>query len=219
MRILLVEDDQMIAHSLSAALRDAAYTIDSVSNARHANAALAAQPYDLILLDLTLPDGDGLAILQQLRERGQTQPVLIITARDGLDDRINGLDLGADDFLVKPFNLEELLARIRALLRRAAGQASGLIGNGCLRLDPHTRTALPDNTAPVPLSKKEYLLLQALLLNQGRILSRAALEDKLYGFGEEIESNAIDYLIHSLRKKIGNQHIKNIRGAGWMVPS
>lgn len=215
----MVEDDLMIAHSLTAALLDAAYTVDAVENAGSAHSALCSQPYDLLLLDLNLPDDDGMNILRHLRRCGNALPVIIMTARDGLDERITGFDIGADDFLIKPFALSELLARIRAVLRRAAGQAEGIIGNGNLRANPANRTALlAGRDQPINLTKKEFTLLQALLLNQGRIQSRENLEDKLYRFGEEVESNAVDYLICNLRKKLGSEQIKNIRGAGWMIP-
>lgn len=216
MRILLVEDDPMIGEALCVALRDAAYAVDWVQDGEMALRALSNQEHQAVLLDLGLPKRDGLDVLKKLRASGKTLPVIIMTARDGIEDRVKGLDLGADDYLVKPFDIGELLARLRATLRRQGGQASPLLSNGTLSLDPATREAsLGDKTCL--LSAREFSLLQALLLRPGAILTRAQLEESIYGWNEEVESNAIDFLIHGLRKKLGSEAIKNVRGAGWMV--
>ncbi len=171
----------------------------------------------MVLLDLGLPGKDGMAVLQALRGRQNPVPVLIITARDGLEDRIKGLDGGADDYVLKPFEMSELLARMRAVLRRKGGQAEPLLVGAQLSLDPATHEAAAQGRAPVVLSNREFALLQALMLRPGAILSRSELEDRVYGWGEEVESNAIDFLIHGLRKKLGGEVIRNVRGAGWMV--
>lgn len=217
MRVLLVEDDAMIGSAAQDALKDASYAVDWVRNGSAALAALAAQHYDLMLLDLGLPGADGLQVLAELRARGSAVAVLIITARDGLDDRLRGLDGGADDYVPKPFEMAELLARMRAVLRRRGGQAAPRLGNGVVSLDPATREAFVGEGAAVQLSGREFALLQALLLRPGAILSRGELEDRIYGWGEEVESNAVEYLIHALRRKLGSAVIKNVRGVGWMV--
>lgn len=217
MRVLLVEDDQMIGESVAAALKDAAYATDWVKDGATAIEALASQNYDVLLLDMGLPKKSGLDVLQSLRRKGNQVPVLITTARDGVDDRIEGLDNGADDYIVKPFEVNELLARIRAVLRRKGGSAAPVFSNGVLTLDPATREAKTQDKT-VRLSAREFSLLHALLLRPGAILSRAELEDRLYGWGEEVESNAVEFLIHALRKKLGNDAIKNVRGVGWLVP-
>ncbi|HMN55839.1 MAG TPA: response regulator transcription factor [Ottowia sp.] len=217
MRVLLVEDDVMIGEAVQGSLKDASYAADWVKNGQTALTTLAAQHYDLVLLDLGLPGKDGLAVLQALRARGNPVPVLIITARDGLDDRLRGLDGGADDYVLKPFEMAELLARMRAVLRRRGGQAAPVLGNGVVSLDPATREAGVAGAAMVQLSGREFSLLQALLLRPGAILSRGELEDRIYGWGEEVESNAVEYLIHALRRKLGSEVIKNVRGVGWMV--
>ncbi len=217
MRVLLVEDDPMIGEAVQAALKDAAYAADWVTDGGTALAALDTQPYDLMLLDLTLPGLDGQEVLARLRRRGLDLPVIILTARDGLDDRLHGLDGGADYYMVKPFILAELLARMRAVARRRGGRAAPLLGNGALTLDPATREATGPEGVPVLLSNREFALLQALLRRPGAILSRAELEDRIYGWGEEVESNAVDFLIHSLRRKLGRDAILNVRGAGWRV--
>lgn len=218
MRLLLAEDDRMIAEAVSGSLQDAGYVVDRVASGTEAVAALAGQPYDLMLLDLGLPGQDGLQVLQAVRGGRNPVPVLIVTARDDLGSRLAGLDGGADDYIVKPFDMAELLARIRAVLRRHGGQTAPQPGNGVLTLDPATyQVRILGRPDAVLLSNKEFAVLQALLMRPGTIHSRSDLEDKIYGWGEEVESNAIDYLIHALRKKIGKEHIKNIRGVGWMV--
>lgn len=216
MRVLLVEDDPMIGQAIQGALRDASYAADWVKNGQTALDTLAGQHYDLVLLDLGLPGKDGLDVLNSIRARGNPVPLLIITARDELDDRIRGLDGGADDYVLKPFEMAELLARMRAVLRRKGGAPSPVLSNGALTLDPATREATVNGIAS-RLSGREFSLLQALLIRPGAILSRSELEDRIYGWGEEVESNAVEYLIHSLRKKLGSGVIKNVRGVGWMV--
>ncbi|QPB43571.1 response regulator [Rodentibacter haemolyticus] len=218
MRILLVEDDKMIAEAVANGLKTACYAVDWVNNGNTAERALQTQQYDLVLLDLGLPGQDGLQLLRHLRQSKNHTPVLIVTARDDLDSRLAGLDGGADDYLIKPFDLSELLARIRAVLRRQGGQSSPLLSNGVITLNPtNYQVTLSDQTVPIELSNKEFAILQALMTRPGIIHSRADLEDKIYAWGEEVESNAIDFLIHSLRKKIGKTRIKNVRGVGWLV--
>ena len=217
MRVLLVEDDPMIGEAIQGALKDASYATDWVKNGQTALNTIACQNYDLILLDLGLPGKDGLEVLNVIRAKDNPVPLLIITARDGLDDRIRGLDGGADDYVLKPFEMTELLARMRAVLRRKGGIASPDFTNGLVSLDPATREATVNAGEPIQLSNREFALLQALLVRPGAILSRSDLEDRIYGWGEEVESNAVDFLIHALRKKLGSEVIKNVRGVGWMV--
>lgn len=217
MRVLLVEDDGMIGEAVQAALRDASYAVDWVNDGLQAQTALAAQTYDLVLLDLGLPGKDGQQLLCSLRSGGNPVPLLIISARDGLDDRLRGLDAGADDYLLKPFAISELLARMRAVLRRKAGAAVPLLSNGIVSLDPASREVRVGDGPLQILSNREFALLQALMQRPGAILSRSELEDRIYGWGEEVESNAVEYLIHALRRKLGSDTIKNVRGAGWMV--
>jgi two-component system OmpR family response regulator len=217
MRILLVEDDPMIGDAIQGALSDASYATDWVKNGLTALSALETQPYDLVLLDLGLPGKDGLDVLDSIRGRNNPVPLLIITARDSLDDRLRGLDGGADDYLLKPFEMAELLARMRAVLRRKGGSAQSLLDNGVVALDLVSKQASTAENPDVQLSSREFALLQALLIRPGAILSRSELEDRLYGWGNEVESNAVEFLIHSLRRKLGNQVIKNVRGMGWMV--
>ncbi|MBD3813657.1 MAG: response regulator transcription factor [Betaproteobacteria bacterium] len=216
MRILLVEDDPMIGEAVATALKDAAYAVDWVRDGRTASHALDAAEHQAVLLDLGLPGRGGLEVLRRLREADRRLPVIIVTARDSVDDRIQGLDLGADDYLVKPFDVNELLARMRAVIRRQGGQAAPVLGNGRVSLDPATREAAGgDRTAT--LSAREFALLQALLLRPGAILTRSELEERIYGWNEEVESNAVDFLIHGVRRKLGQDVIKNVRGAGWRV--
>jgi two-component system OmpR family response regulator len=217
MRVLLVEDDPMIGEAIQAALKDASYAADWVKNGQTALTTLGSQYYDLVLLDLGLPGKDGLDVLSHIRASDNPIPLLIITARDSLDDRLRGLDGGADDYVLKPFEMVELLARMRAVLRRKGGSATPLLSNGTLSLDPATRESSVNNGTPVQLSNREFALLQALLVRPGAILSRADLEDRIYGWGEEVESNAVEFLIHALRRKLGSDIIKNVRGVGWMV--
>ena len=216
MRVLLVEDDCMIGEAVQQALKDASYAVDWVRDGATASVTLDSQDYGMVLLDLGLPKKDGLEVLRSIRTRNNPVPVLVITARDTVDDRIRGLDSGADDYLLKPFELRELLARMRAVMRRKGGSSGPTLSNGVLTLDPATHEAtLGDVTCR--LSGREFSLLQALLIRPGAILSRGELEDRIYGWGEEVESNAVEFLIHSLRKKLGSDAIKNVRGVGWMV--
>lgn len=218
MRILLVEDDKMIAEAVLNGLKTARYAVDWVNNGNTAEQALNSQQYDLVLLDLGLPGQDGLQVLKHLRQEKNNTPVLIVTARDDLDSRLAGLDGGADDYIIKPFDLSELLARIRAVLRRQSGQSTPLLSNCAITLNPtNYQVTLADQPMPIELSNKEFAILQALMTRPGIIHSRADLEDKIYAWGDEVESNAIDFLIHALRKKIGKEHIKNVRGVGWLV--
>ncbi len=203
MRVLLVEDDRMIGEAVAQALKDTGYAVDWVRDGQAALDTVAVQSYDVVLLDLGLPKKDGLAVLQSMRARNNPVPVLVITARDGVDDRIQGLDSGADDYVLKPFEMRELLARMRAVIRRKGGVAGPMLSNGALSLDPATREATVNGT-PVRLSNREYSLFQALMARPGAILSRSELEDRIYGWGEEVESNAVEFLIHSLRKKLGS---------------
>jgi two-component system OmpR family response regulator len=217
MRVLLVEDDPMIGEAIQAALKDASYATDWVKDGPTALTTLGGQYYDLVLLDLGLPGQDGLTVLASIRAKDNPIPLLIITARDGLDDRLRGLDGGADDYLSKPFQMAELLARMRAVLRRKGGTAAPVFSNGIVSLDPATKEASITGDASVQLSNREFALLQALLVRPGAILSRSELEDRIYGWGDEVESNAVEFLIHALRRKLGSEVIKNVRGVGWMV--
>lgn len=216
MRVLLVEDDRMIGEAVEQSLKDATYAVDWVRDGETALATLDAQVYELVLLDLGLPKKDGFDVLRTLRSRNNPTPLLVLTARDSVEDRIRGLDLGADDYLVKPFEIGELLARMRAVTRRRSGMAGPLLSNGSLTLNPVTREVTQDGIC-LRLSGREFSLLQALLTRPGAILSRVELEDRIYGWNEEVESNAVEFLIHSLRKKLGSSAIKNVRGMGWMV--
>ena len=216
MRVLLVEDDRMIGEAVQQALKDATYAVDWVREGQAALIALESQSYDVALLDLGLPKKDGLDVLRSIRSKGNPVPLLVITARDAVEDRIRGLDAGADDYVLKPFEMAELLARMRAVIRRKGGIAGPLMTNGVLSLDPVTHEASV-NGEPVRLSRREFSLLQALMVRPGAILSRSELEDRIYGWNEEVESNAVEFLIHSIRKKLGATSIKNVRGLGWMV--
>lgn len=218
MRVLLIEDDVMIGQVVQAALRDASYAADWVEDGERALTAMACQDYDIVLLDLGLPGKSGVQVLRDIRARGNAVPVLVLTARDALEDRVGGLDAGADDYLVKPFEMAEMLARMRAVWRRKGGIASAQLRSGALSLDVATRQAQVADAPPIPLTNREFSLLQALLVRPGAILSRAELEQRIYGWGEEVESNAVEYLIHALRKKLGASTIRNVRGVGWRVP-
>jgi two-component system OmpR family response regulator len=217
MRVLIVEDDPMIGEAVQVALKNASYAADWVKDGLTALDAVNSQNYDLILLDLGLPAKDGLDVLTRIRAKGNSVSLLIITARDGLDDRVRGLDGGADDYVLKPFEIAELLARMRAVLRRKSGKALPVLSNGMVSLDPATRQATMNRGSPVQLSNREFALFQALMVRPGAILSRSELEDRVYGWGEEVESNAVEFLIHSLRRKLSSDVIRNVRGAGWMV--
>jgi len=217
MKILLVEDDRMIAEAVEAALLTEHYTVDAVRDGQAADTALRAGAYDLVLLDLGLPRRDGLEVLASLRARGVKTPVLIVTARETVRDRIAGLDAGADDYLVKPFDTDELLARIRALVRRSAGQAAPVFTHGNVTLNPATREATVDGEA-VALSSREWAVLEPMVLRPGAVFSRAQLEDKLYGWKEDISSNAVEVYVHGVRKKLGAGLIRTVRGLGYVVP-
>ena len=217
MRLLLVEDDAMIGEALEATLREASYAVDWVRDGLMATTALKTHGYELVLLDLGLPGKDGITLLRQLREDGHATPAVIITARDNVEDRILGLDVGADDYVLKPFDAKELLARMRAVLRRKAGAAAPELSNGIVSLDPATHQATSPEAEPSILSNREFALLNALMVRPGAILSRSELEDRVYGWGEEVDSNAIEFLIYTLRKKLGSSAIQNVRGVGCMV--
>lgn len=218
MRILLIEDDEMIATVVVESLKDFGYAVGWVKDGKQAERAWLDLVYDMVLLDLGLPQQDGLQVLNKVRQARNDTPVIIITARDDIQSRLAGLDGGADDYLIKPFDLAELQARMRAILRRHHQQTQPNPTNGELTLDPQTyQVYLHQQNETISLTNKEFLILQALVLRAGKIFSRAELEDKLYGWGEEVESNAVDFLIYGLRKKIGKQHIKNVRGVGWLV--
>jgi two-component system, OmpR family, response regulator QseB len=216
MRILLVEDDKMIAEGVRKALRGEGFAVDWVQDGESALTAAGGEPYDLVLLDLGLPKRDGLDVLRAMRMRGLSMPVLILTARDAVADRVKGLDAGADDYLVKPFDLDELGARMRALVRRHSGRSESVIRHGSLTLDPAAHQVTLDG-APVPLSAREFALLEALLARPGAVLSKSQLEEKMYGWGEEIGSNTVEVYIHALRKKLGADFIRNVRGLGYMI--
>ena len=217
MRLLLVEDDQMIGEQLLDLLRAEGYAVDWVRDGEQADTALQAQDYDLLLLDLGLPRRDGMSVLRALRARKQRLPVLIATARDALAQRVAGLDAGADDYVLKPFELDELLARIRALLRRASGRAEPVYEHLGVSLNPATHEATVGGQ-PVTLSAREWAVLEPLLARPGLVLSRQQLEEKLYSWKDEVSSNAIEVYIHGLRKKLGSGLIQNVRGLGYMVP-
>ena len=216
MRVLLIEDDLQIGQSLLRALKDADFSVDWVRDGIAGRTALAGTEYTVVLLDLGLPGMDGIDLLKTARASGNAVPVLILTARDDLDSRVQGLDVGADDYLLKPFDVPELLARIRAVIRRKAGYASSRLGDESLCLDLDKRTLTSNGTTTV-LSAREFALMLAFLKRPGTILSREQLEDRLYGWGKEVESNAVGVLIHSVRKKFGQTVIRNVRGLGWTV--
>jgi two-component system OmpR family response regulator/two-component system response regulator QseB len=231
MRLLLVEDDRMIGESLRAALRLDGHAVDWVRDVAAARATLASERFDLVLLDLGLPSGggpgaapalsgqppaDGLSVLRELRARADATPVIVLTARDAAGDRVKGLDSGADDYLVKPFEVEELKARIRAVLRRHGGRAEPALQHHGVMLDPGSKQVTRDGV-PVLLSAREFAVLEALMQRPGAVLSRAQLEDRLYGWGEEIESNAVSVYVHQLRRKLGADFIGNMRGVGYFL--
>jgi DNA-binding response OmpR family regulator len=218
MRILLVEDDPMIGEAVRDGLKLEGYTVDWVRDGKAAETALATEEFAMALLDLGLPRKDGLEVLRSLRARKESIPVLVITARDTVKDRIAGLDSGADDYLVKPFDLDELAARVRALLRRSAGRPEPIVEHGVLTINPATREVAVNGT-PVSLSAREYAVVAALTERPGIVLSRSQLEDRLYGWGEEVGSNAVEVHIHNLRRKLGEDVIRNVRGVGYTIPT
>ena len=216
MRVLLAEDDPMIGASVRHGLRQDGFAVDWVEDGRAAELALAEGVHDALVLDLGLPRRSGLEVLGAMRKSGDTRPVLVLTARDAIADRVAGLDAGADDYVVKPFDLNELSARLRALLRRGTGRAGRLLASGDVEIDPASREVRFKGES-LAVSPREFALLEALLTRPGVILSRAQLEDKLYGWNDPVESNAVEVHIHSLRKKLGADFIRNVRGVGWMV--
>jgi two-component system, OmpR family, response regulator QseB len=217
MRLLLVEDDTMIGEAIREGLRREGFAVDWVHDGESASHVLRTEAFDLLLLDLGLPRKGGLEVLTAARAHGQELPVLIITARDAVSDRVQGLDAGADDYLVKPFDLDELAARIRALLRRKSGRTAPAIEHRGVVLNP-ARHSVTRNGREVALSPKEFALLQLLMERPGTILSRARIEERLYGWGEEVESNAVEVHIHGLRRKLGADYVLNVRGVGYRVP-
>src|SRR5258708_21793956 len=217
MRVLLVEDNAMIAQGLQTALRQGGVAVEWMREGKSAAGALQASAFDLVLLDLGLPLRDGIDVLRELRKRGVATPVIILTARDEIQHRIAGLDAGADDYIVKPFDLDEVTARMRSVLRRAAGRGDPGIQHGELRLDPVAHT-VERSGVPVSVSAHEFSVLEALLQRPGAVLSRAQLEDRLYGWDEQIGSNAIEVYIHGLRRKLGSEAIRTLRGVGYFVP-
>jgi two-component system OmpR family response regulator len=217
MRILLVEDDTMIGAAVLEVLRQEHYAVDWVRDGSAAEAALVAEQYDLVLLDLGLPKADGLSVLRALRARRDTVPVLVATARDAVGDRVAGLDAGADDYIVKPYDTDELLARVRALLRRSAGRGEPVLSHKGLELNPATREAALNGT-PLNLSPREWALLEPMLQRPGVVFSRAQLEQKLYGWKDDVSSNAVEVYVHGLRKKLGPDFIRTVRGLGYVIP-
>lgn len=216
MRLLLVEDDEMIAEPVLGALRREGYAVDWAKDGREAELSLANDVYDLVLLDLGLPKKDGVSVLAAYRRRGGEAPILILTARDSVTDRVSGLDAGADDYLVKPFDLYELAARARALLRRRTGRKQPVYAHGELALDPAAHEVTKGGE-PVSLVPREFALLHVLIEEPARVFTKAELEERLYGWGEEVESNAVDAVIYSVRRKFGHAVIRNVRGLGWAV--
>lgn len=207
----------MIAQGLQTGLRQNGFAVDWMQDGRSAAGALQTSAFDLVLLDLGLPHRDGIEVLRELRKRGDSTPVIILTARDEIQDRIAGLDAGADDYIVKPFDLDEVTARIRSVLRRAAGRGDPSIQHGELRLDPVART-VERAGVPVPLSAHEFSVLETLLQRPGAVLSRSQIEDRLYGWDEQIGSNAVEVYIHGLRRKLGSDAIRTLRGVGYYIP-
>ncbi len=216
MRILVVEDDFILLDGLKAGLGLSGATVDCVSTCADADAALATSAFSAVVLDLMLPDGSGLDVLRSLRRRGDRTPVVLLTARDAVTDRIAGLDGGADDYLGKPFDLDELSARIRAVVRRAAGRAAASVQHGGIRLDPGSLTVSVDGVA-VTVSRREFMVLAALMERPSTVRSKAELEERLYGWQEEIESNAVEVHVHNLRAKIGKHAIETVRGVGYRM--
>ena len=217
MRLLLVEDDPMIGEAVQDLLRAEHYAVDWARDGDAADTALRTQTYDLVLLDIGLPRRDGLTVLRDLRTRKDRTPVVVATARDAVAQRIEGLDAGADDYVLKPYDLDELLARIRALLRRAEGRDEPVYEHKGVCINPATREATVHGV-PVVLSAREWAVLEPLIARPGMVLSRQQLEDKLYGWGDEVSSNAVEVYVHGLRKKLGAEVLLNVRGVGYLVP-
>jgi two-component system response regulator QseB len=218
MRVLLVEDDPMIGASVEKGLRQDGFAVDWVRDGRAAETAAATHTYDAILLDIGLPGKSGTDVLKSLRKGGSDTPVLLVTARDAISDRVSGLDAGADDYIVKPFDLDELAARIRAVVRRRSGRADPLIRAGEVTLDTASHRVTVKGRE-VALSARELALLEALLERRGAILSRSQLEEKIYGWGQEVESNAVEVYVHALRRKLGADFVKTVRGVGYTIPA
>ena len=216
MRILLVEDDRLLGDGLQAGLTQAGYAVDWLRDGEAAVAALSAESFAAVVLDLGLPKRDGLSVLQWLRGRRDATPVLILTARDQLEDKVRGLDLGADDYVLKPFDLDEIAARLRALVRRAHGRPEPVLALGEIELNPAARTVTRGGE-PVELTPREFDLLHLLLENSGRVLTRRSLEEQLYTWHDAVDSNALEVHIHHLRKKLGNELIRTVRGVGYMA--
>jgi len=216
MRILLVEDDELLGDAIKTGLRQEKYTTDWVQDGNSASLALKNEIFDLVVLDIGLPRRSGLEVLKELRDAGIATPVLILTARDTISDRVQGLDTGADDYLTKPFDMEELVARIRALLRRSSGRATPLLTHGDITLDPASHQVVRAGTT-VELSGREFAILQVLLEFSGKVMSKSRLEEELYGWSSDIESNTVEVYIHHLRKKLGSDLIRTIRGVGYMI--
>lgn len=217
MRILVIEDDTLLGDAVQTGLRQRGFGADWVKDGVAAELALRAGTFAAVVLDLGLPRLDGTDLLRKERARGSKVPVLILTARDAVEDRVRGFDFGADDYVIKPVDLDELAARLRALVRRSRGEAAPVLEAGALRLDPAARSVLYAGN-PVELKAKEFNLLQELLLNAGRVLSREQLEERLYAWGEEVESNAIEVHVHHLRRKLAPKLIRTVRGVGYMLP-
>jgi len=217
MRVLIVEDDPLLGDALAAGLKQRGFEADWVQDGRDAQAAIHVEPFAAVVLDLGLPGLGGLELLRRERARGNKVPVLILTARDAVQDRIAGLDSGADDYVVKPTDLDELAARLRALVRRSKGEPAPVLQIGPLVLDPAARMVTRDGQ-PMDLPPREFTLLQELMLNAGRVLSREQLEERMYRWGDEVESNAVEVHVHHLRRKLGAQVVKTIRGVGYMMP-
>lgn len=217
MRVLLVEDDVLLGDAIQAGLKQSGYAVDWMKDGVSADQALSTEPYAAVVLDLGLPRLSGMEVLRRLRGRSAPIPVLILTARDTVNDRIKGLDAGADDYLLKPFDMGELAARLRALVRRASGKVEVLLQVDGVKLDPAAHRVLYHDR-PVELSPREFAVLHALMLNAGKVLSRAQLEEQLYAWGEEIESNAVEVHIHHLRRKLFPELIETIRGVGYLIP-
>ncbi|PIQ44207.1 MAG: DNA-binding response regulator [Gammaproteobacteria bacterium CG11_big_fil_rev_8_21_14_0_20_46_22] len=216
MRVLLVEDDELLGDGVYHGLKQYSHVVDWVKDGRTAEQALKIDEFDAVVLDLGLPKQSGLETLRHIRSRGILTPVLILTARETIDDRVAGLDSGADDYMTKPFDLDELAARLRALQRRSRSRAAPLVEHGDITLDPASHT-IEKNGEPMHMSRREFALVQRLLENAGRVLSREYLSQTLYGWDEEVDSNALEVHIHKLRKKLGNDFIRTIRGIGYMI--